>query len=190
MKQLWQGYPRHVVLLSAVQRETWSGEQDLCFKNGKGTKGRYIKTQAVFPSAKSAGNSEPELLPRDPNAILKLALELETEQPVLFYAKLSIYSKCKAWPNEDDIIQVAAMIEEDSTKFLADLKVASSGFYFIDADDPISHQLLRGTDFRSSYPKGIALMLACTFPSHSDYMQGRARVKRATDEGTVYELQQ
>ena len=117
-------------------------------------------------------------------------MEKKTEQPVLFYAKLSIYSKCKAWPDEEDIIQVAAMIEQDSTKFLADLKGASSGLYFIDADDPNSHQLLRGTDFRSSYPKGIALMLACTFPSHSDYMQGKARVKRSTDEGTVYELQQ
>ena len=67
--------------------------------------------------------------------------------------------------------------------------MAASGFYFIEADASKNLQILRGTDFRNNQSKGLCLVLACIFPTLADYVQGKGRVRRSTDEGVVYELQ-
>ena len=85
---------------------------------------------------------------------------------------------------------MAKSIKQDTDGFFESLMAASSGFYFIDADDPTESLNLRGTDFRSGHPKGICLVLACTFDTESDYLQAKGRVGRSDDEGVVFELQE
>lgn len=83
---------------------------------------------------------------------------------------------------------MAQKISQDADKFFDELLVAGSGFYHLEADDMEDLSLTRGIDYRSSTTKGICLVLGCTFPRKSDYLQGLGRVKRHTDEGCIYEL--
>ena len=108
---------------------------------------------------------------------------------MLFYGASSVYSGFKDWPKDQSLTPVALSIKLDVKKFFADLLVATSGFYFLEADDEKDLGLTRGTDYRNSQPKGICLILACTFKTKSEYLQALGRVKRSTDEGQVWELQ-
>ena len=129
-------------------------------------------------------------MPEDPQEIVKLAVKKSTEQAVLFYGKVSVYGLLDGWPQQADIVHVAETMRENATAFFQSLEVANWGFYLIDADDPDSSSHLRGTDFRCSQPRGICLILAYTFATAADYLQAKGRVRRGTDEGTVYEMQQ
>ena len=91
-------YPRHLILLSAVPKDAWTGTQLLCFTTIKGREGRYIDASGVFPSRQSEDANQPELLPEEPEAIVALAVQKAQEQPVLFYGRSSLYEACPSWP--------------------------------------------------------------------------------------------
>ena len=113
------------------------------------------------------------------------------KQPVLFYGKSSVYSGCKGWPKDNhSFTPVALSIRLDAKKFFASLLVARAGFYFLEADKEKDLSYTRGTDYRNSQPKGICLILACTFSTKSEYLQAKGRVKRGRDDGQVWELQE
>ena len=120
---------------------------------------------------------------------MNLAAKKVKEQPVIFYGKTSVYKTCKAWPKEKSIIQVAEKLKSDPQKFFEELQEAKSGFYFLEADDERDLSYTRGVDYHNSQPKGICLMLACTFANKSQYLQALGRVKRCTDQGVIYALQ-
>ena len=153
--------------------------------------GKYIDARSVFPSKSNGeGDFQPELLPQSPGDIIKLAASKAKELPVLFYGRSSIYENFKAWPNDKLLIPVAVTLSLNTQKFFEELKVATSGFYFLEADDEKDLGLTRGIDYRNSQSKGICLMLASTFSNRSEYLQARGRVKRGNDEGQVWELQE
>ena len=188
--QLSLSYPRHLVLLSAVPREAWTGTQKLCFTTVKGREGKYIDASCVFPSRQTEESNEPELLPEEPEAIVKLAVQKSQEQPVLFYGKSSIYATCKAWPTDHLVQPVALKLSLNSKRFFEELKESNDGLYFLEADNQKDLHLTRGIDYRSTHPKGICLMLACTFATKSEYIQALGRVRRSTDAGEIWELQE
>ena len=68
--------------------------------------------------------------------------------------------------------------------------MATSGLYFLEADDQKDLDLTRALDYRNSTPEGICLILAATFAKKSDYLQALGRTRRGTDSGDRYELQQ
>ena len=78
----------------------------------------------------------------------------------------------------------------NSELFFDTLITATSGFYFLDADGEKDMGLMCGIDYRNSQPKGICLILACTFKKKSEYLQALGRVKRGTDDGQIWELQE
>ena len=89
----------------------------------------------VFPIARGkAKENEPMLLPMNPKKIVELAMQKSKEQPVLFYGKLSVFAGLDGWPKEEDIIHVATTMRQDTTAFFENLKVATQGFYLINAD--------------------------------------------------------
>ena len=87
--------PKHLVLLSAVPREAWSGTQKLYLCTVKVRKGKYLDASCVFPVGGQRGDKEPKLLPEGPEDILKLAIQMAMEQPVLFWGKSSVYEDLK-----------------------------------------------------------------------------------------------
>jgi hypothetical protein len=106
-QQLALSYPRHLVLISAVPREAWSGTQRLCFQDGKRRAGKYLDVKAVFPLRRNEDGDEPELLPESADEIVKLAVEKAKVQPVLFYGKSTVYSRLKDWPKDQRLTPVA-----------------------------------------------------------------------------------
>jgi len=73
-QQLNIASPKHLMLLSAVPRDSWSGTQKLSFLTIKGHVPRYLDARSIFPAGRSfAADFEPELLPMQPSAIVKLA---------------------------------------------------------------------------------------------------------------------
>ena len=186
-KLLVQAQPRHVVLLSAVPKEAWTPEQRLCFNNKKGKQDTYIDARCVFPPQGSA-DQEPEPLPLAPEDILKLAVKKAKEQPVLFYGKSSVYESLDAWP--EAVYSVADNIKSYGPVFFESLMHATSGFYSLEADKEEDLALTRGVDYRNVQPKGICLILACPFANKSQYLQAPGRVKRNTDQGVIYALQE
>ena len=82
----------------------------------------------------NAKENEPMLLPLNPKKIVELAVKKSREQPVLFYGKVSVYAELEGWPREEAIIQVAETMRQDTTAFFENLKVATQGFYLINAD--------------------------------------------------------
>lgn len=72
--------------------------------------------------------------------------------------------------------------------FLAELLVAESGFYFLDAKNDKDLQYLRAWDFRNQTREGITLILATIFENESTYMQAKGRVLRDSDMGSIYTL--
>ena len=182
-QQLSLSYPRHLILLSAVPRDAWTGTQELCFTTIKGREGRYIDASSVFPNRRNEEGEEPELLPEDPEAIVKLAVKKAKEQPVLFYGKSSVYENCPSWPKNQLVIPVSLQLSLNASKFFEELLDAEEGLYFLDADDQKDLHLTRGVDYRSTHPNGICLMLAATFDTKSEYLQALGRVRRSTDAG-------
>ena len=75
-------------------------------------------------------------------------------------------------------------------EFFEELLEATSGFYFLEADDRRDLDLTRGVDYRNAMPKGICLVLANTFATKSEYLQARGRTGRSTDAGQIYQLMQ
>ena len=60
-----------------------------------------MDSEVVFPVSKREGEDFiPYLLPEDPREIVKLAVKMSKEQPVLFFGKKSEFEKCPAWPKE------------------------------------------------------------------------------------------
>lgn len=55
-------------------------------------------------------------------------------------------------------------------EFLKELKIATSGFYFLEADEERDLEHTRGVDYRNDQPKGICLILASTFKTKSEYI--------------------
>ena len=178
------------MLISAVPREAWSGTQKLCFQDGKRRAGKYLDVKAVFPSRRSEDADEPELLSESAEEIVKLAVEKAKVQPVLFYGKSTMYSHLKDWPKDQRLTPVALSLSINAKKFFADLLVATRGFYFLEADNERDLGYCRGVDYRSNQPRGICLILACTFKTKSEYLQAKGRVKRGADAGQIWELQQ
>ena len=133
---------------------------------------------------------EPALLPEDPEDIVKVAVEKAKVQPVLFYGKSTVYKACPSWPDEKGLVSVADKLRVNAQTFFDELQEATSGFYFLEADEEKDLGLMRGVDYRNGKPKGICLVLACTFATKSEYLQALGRVRRSTDQGCVYELQQ
>ena len=123
-----------------------------------------------------------------PEEILKKAIKLSKEQPVLFWGKSTIYDGFSAWPKLRDLQLVSLSIRLNAKKFFEDLQAATSGFYFLEAYENQDAEYLRGVNYRSKQYKGICLILAQTFMSKSDYLQALGRVKRGSDEGDVYVL--
>ena len=52
----------------------------------------------------------------------------------MFYGKVSVYAELEGWPREEAIIQVAETMRQDTNAFFENLKVATQGFYLINAD--------------------------------------------------------
>ena len=98
---------------------------------------------------------------------MKKAVEKSKEQTLLFYGKSSVYEACTAFPEDHLLTPVAIMLSLDAQKFFDELQEATSGFYFLEADDERDLGLTRGIDYRNAQPKGICLMLACTFANKS-----------------------
>lgn len=69
------------------------------------------------------------------------------------------------------------------------LAEAEAGFYFVDSDEAENQQLMRGFDFRNKKVRGICLILASTFQTKTQFMQACGRVRRASDEGSIFTLQ-
>ena len=172
MNQSWNvACPRHILLLSAVPKESWNGTQRLCFQSVKGRKGIYLDATGVFPAVRGEPSEDlPELLPEEPEAIVQLAVKKAKEQPVLFWGGSKIYSEAPAWPKDQSITPVAIQIQMNANKFFEELLNADRGFFFIEADDDKDLNLMRGTNFRSRHPKGLCLMLASAFATKSDFL--------------------
>ena len=189
-QQLGLAYSSHLVLLSAVPREEWTGTQKLCFNTVKGREGMYVDVIGVFPAQRGEQADQPELLPEGPEDILNLAVRMAKEKPVIFWGKSSVYAGYSAWPKDQFITPVAVSLSINAEKFFDDLLEAKSGFYFLEADGERDLCLTRGVDYRNSQPRGISLVLASTFTSKSEYIQALGRVRRGADEGQVWELQE
>ena len=71
----------------------------------------------------------------------------------------------------------------DAQKFFDELLVATTGFFFLEADGQRDLGLTRGVDYRNSQPRGICLVLTCPFATKSEYLQALGRVRRGHDEG-------
>ena len=182
--------PKHLLLLSAVPRDSWSGTQKLSFSTIKGHIPRYLDARSIFPAGRSfAADFEPELLPLDPAAIVKFADRKAKEQPVIFWGQSSVYADLPAFPKTQFLTPVAVNIRLNAHKFFEDLNSATKGFYFLEADDERDLEFLRGVNYRSRHPKGLCLMLAHPFSTKSDYLQAIGRVKRGTDDGQIWVLQ-
>ena len=119
---------------------------------------------------------------------MNLAAKKVKEQPVLFWGKRSVYEKCAAWP--EATTTVAMSIRMPGSNFFEKLMHATSGFYVLNADKEEDLALTRGVDYRNVQPKGICLILACPFANKSQYLQALGRVKRNTDQGVIYALQE
>ena len=167
-----------------------NGTQQLSFKTIKNRKPIYLDARNVFPIGRSlTSESEPELLPEEPEEILKKAIKLSKEQPILFWGESNIYHGFSAWPKLKDLQMVSLSIRVNAKKFFEDLQAATSGFYFLEAYENQDLEYLRGVNYRSKHYKGICLILAQPFMSKSDYLQALGRVRRGADEGEVYVLQ-
>ena len=118
-EQLAIAQPRHVVLLSAVPKESWTGTQRLSFRNKQGKPGTYLDVKCVFPQQRQEGDGAPEPLPEDPKDIVKLAVKMSKQQAVLFYGKKSVYGACDAWAKDVATTQVASKLTTNATEFLA-----------------------------------------------------------------------
>ena len=108
---------------------------------------------------------------------------------MLFYGKSSEYKACSSWP-EKSLIQVAKKLSDDPQKFFDELREAKSGLYFLEADEERDLDYTRGVDYRNGTVKGICLILAATFANKSQYLQALGRVKRCTDQGVIFALQE
>ena len=104
IQQLGLAYPKHLVLLSAVPRNAWTGTQSLCFSTIKGRHSKHIDVDGVFPSKKGDEEDQPELLPEEPTEIVAFAVKRAARQPVLFYGKSSVYSHLEGWPTDNELI--------------------------------------------------------------------------------------
>ena len=115
---------------------------------------------------------------------------MSKEQPVIFYGESTVYAVCSAWPKGPQLIKVSERLRLGAKEFFAEMLEATSGFYFLEAEEEKDLGLMRGVDYRNGKPKGICLVLACTFATKSEYLQALGRVRRSTDQGCVCELQQ
>ena len=80
-----------------------------------------------------------------------------------------MYSKLKGWPDKDPsfFVPVAVSLSLDASKFFEQLRLATSGLYFLESDQQKDLELTRGVDYRNSQPKGICLMLTTPFVTES-----------------------
>ena len=143
----------------------------MCFSKIRGRLHQYVDARCLFPTGRSVtSEDELELLPENPEAIVKLAVEQAKEQPLIFWGESSVYAAAGAWPKDQSLTPIALSIRLNPQKFFDDLLNASNGFYFAEADDNRDLPIMRGTNFRSLHQKGICLFLACKFASKSDFL--------------------
>ena len=161
----------------------------MCFSNAKGRQGIYFDARRVFPIERMQGKKKvPEVLPADPEALVKFAVAKSLNQPVLFWGGSSQYSGCSAWPAGKELVSVADGLKENAESFLAKLQEADHGFYFLEADNDRDLEYMRGWDFRNGTSNGLYLMLASVFETEATYDQACGRVLRGQDEGSIYTL--
>jgi len=65
---------------------------------------------------------------------------------------------------------VGLSIRLDAAKFFAELLTATSGFYFLEADDNRDATYLRAYDYRSSTNVGIHLFLAAQVKDQTTFL--------------------
>ena len=101
-----------------------------------------------------------------------------------------MYSSLEGWPDKQGglLVPVAVSLSLNATKFFEQLRLATSGLYFLESDNQKDLELTRGVDYRNSQPKGICLMLTTPFTTESEYLQALGRVRRHADEGQVWTL--
>jgi len=131
----------------------------------------------------------PEFLPLSPEEIVAFVTQRSKKQALIFWGSGKVYASCTAWPSEEEVVHVPAAIKTDARGFFQHLLTATKGFFFLDSDIEENLQYLRGYDYRCSGAKGLALVLGTPFVTQVAYDQARARVRRGTDEGSVFVLQ-
>ena len=69
-------WPRRLILLSALPRDSWSAKQNLSFTSAKGKKPHYIDAAQVFPiERQSTLFKEPDPLKGGPEEVVKFAAQ-------------------------------------------------------------------------------------------------------------------
>ena len=69
-------WPRRLILLSAQGKEEWTRTQALSFQTGKGRVARYIDATIAFPKERKVElESEPDILPEDPELLVEHAVQ-------------------------------------------------------------------------------------------------------------------
>ena len=90
--------PKRWVLLSALPRDRWTDQQELCFSRAKNRAGHYIDATSVFPShGAQSEKCKPSILPSDFEQIVKFAIQKSKECAVLLWASSSKLQSSAAW---------------------------------------------------------------------------------------------
>ena len=71
------GWPKRMVLISALPKNSWNGTQKLCFTEAVGKLGLYLDASCVFPKNKLLDKDvELKMLPADPQLLVEFAINL------------------------------------------------------------------------------------------------------------------